>query len=107
MGISVNHSCSDSASAWLVPMIARVARPVAIEATAAGLGLLEDARRVVAEQMETIEDIAAEARARRQELLASGNGHHEDESDDEDAGIEPTSTARPRRRSAAARRRVS
>lgn len=46
-------------------MISRVARPVAVEATAAGMGFFEDARRVVAEQMETIEDIAAEARAPR------------------------------------------
>ena len=107
MGISVTSFLLGLGAAWLVPMIARVARPVAIEATAAGIGLLEDARRIVAEQMETIEDIAAEARARREELLASGNGHHDDESDVEDAGIEAAATARPRRRSAAARRRVS
>jgi hypothetical protein len=108
MGISVTSFLLGLGAAWLVPMIARVARPLAVEATAAGMGLLEDARRVVAEQMESIEDIAAEARARREEILASGNGHHQDEeSDDDDAGMEPATTARPRRRTAAARRRVS
>ena len=108
MGISVTSFLLGLGAAWLVPMIARVARPLAVEATAAGMGLLEDARRIVAEQMESIEDIAAEARARREEVLASGNGHHQDEeSDDDDAGMEPTTTARPRRRTAGARRRVS
>lgn len=107
MGISVTSFLLGLGAAWLVPMIARVARPLAVEATAAGIGLLEDARRVVAEQMESIEDIAAEARARREEVLASGNGHHQDEeSDDDDTVVEPA-TARPRRRTAAARRRVS
>jgi hypothetical protein len=108
MGISVTSFLLGLGAAWLVPMIARVARPLAVEATAAGMGLLEDARRIVAEQMESIEDIAAEARARREEVLASGNGHHQDEeSDDDDTRMEPTTTARPRRRTAGARRRVS
>ena len=108
MGISVTSFLLGLGAAWLVPMIARVARPLAVEATAAGMGLLEDARRIVAEQMESIEDIAAEARARREEVLASGNGHHQDEeSDDDDTGMESATTARPRRRTAGARRRVS
>lgn len=55
-------------AASLVPMISRVFRPLAVEATAAGLGMLEDARRVVAEQLETLEDVVAEARARREHL---------------------------------------
>jgi hypothetical protein len=87
-------------------MIARVARPVAVEATAAGMGFFEDARRVVAEQMETLEDIAAEARARREELAASSNGHHADDDADDDPEAETPSTGRSRRRNAA-RRRVS
>ena len=57
------------AAASLVPLISRVFRPFAVEATAAGLGMLEDARRIVAEKVETLEDIVAEAavsgRARR------------------------------------------
>ena len=106
MGISITSFLLGLGSAWLVPMIARVARPVAVEATAAGMGFLEDARRVVAEQMETIEDIAAEARARREEVAASTNGHHVDDESDDEPGTD-TAATRPRRRSAAARRRAS
>ena len=55
-------------AASLMPVISRVFRPLAVEATAAGMGMLDDARRIVAEQMETLEDIVAEARARRENL---------------------------------------
>src|SRR5437868_1825569 len=58
------------AAAALVPVISRVFRPLAVEAAAAGMGMMEDARRIVAEQMETLEDIVAEARARREHLDA-------------------------------------
>ncbi|HYA09545.1 MAG TPA: DUF5132 domain-containing protein [Gaiellaceae bacterium] len=52
-------------------------RPLAVEAAVAGMGMLEEGRRLAAEQMETLEDIVAEARARREEqLLAETNGHH-------------------------------
>ena len=108
MGLSITSFLLGLGAAWLVPMIARVARPVAVEATAAGMGLFEDARRVVAEQLETLEDIAAEARARREELLiasSNGNGHHVEEESD-DPGSDAGDTPRPRRR-ATARRRVS
>jgi hypothetical protein len=108
MGISVTSFLLGLGVAWLAPMIARVVRPVAVEATAAGIGLVEDARRIVAEQMETIEDIAAEARARREELLAASNGNHHDEEPEEDAGTERVAAeSRPRRRTGAGRRRVS
>lgn len=91
-------------AAWLAPMIARVIRPVAVEAAAAGMGFFDDARRVVAEQIETLEDIAAEARARREDLITAGNGHHEDESVNGDAEAAP---APGRRRGGGSRRRVS
>lgn len=107
MGISVTSFLLGLGTAWLVPMIVRVARPLAVEATAAGMGFFEDARRVVAEQMETFEDIAAEARARREELAASTNGHHTDEESEDDADTDAATTPRSRRRNAAARRRVS
>jgi hypothetical protein len=106
MAISVTSFLLGLGTAWLLPMIARVARPVAVEATAAGMGFFEDARRVVAEQMETFEDIAAEARARREELATSTNGHHADDDADDDPGRETATTGRPRRRNTA-RRRVS
>jgi hypothetical protein len=58
-------------AAIVLPAIARVFRPVAVELTAAGMGLYEEAVRVTSEKMETIEDIVAEARAKREGVLAS------------------------------------
>jgi hypothetical protein len=89
-------------AASLVPLASRVFRPLAVEMTAAGMAFVEDARRVIAEQLETLEDIAAEARARREETMAATNGHHPEPSDDAD---EPAPT-RPRRQTTT-RRRVS
>jgi hypothetical protein len=85
------------AAASLVPVISRVFRPLAVEATAAGLGMMEDARRIVAEQMETLEDIVAEARVRREQVDAEAallTDMAEDSSD------EPVVSGRPRRRAA-------
>src|SRR2546421_9877514 len=53
------------AAASLIPVLSRVFRPLAVEATAAGMGMLEDARRVFAQQMENLEEVIAEAQARR------------------------------------------
>ena len=96
--------------ASLVPMISRVFRPIAVEATAAGMALFDDARRVIAEQMETLEDIAAEARVRREETLgasngAATNGHHA--TDEPEPADEPTGGRARRRGASASRRRVS
>ena len=107
MGISATSFLLGLGAAWLIPMIARVARPGAVEATAAGMGFFEDARRVVAEQIETFEDIAAEARARREDLAAATNGHHVDEESEDEPEEDTATTPRSRRRNAAARRRVS
>jgi hypothetical protein len=63
------------ATALVVPLVTRVFRPLAVEAAVAGMGMVEEGRRLIAEQMETLEDIVAEARARREEVLADGNGH--------------------------------
>ena len=54
--------------AYVAPILTKTFRPLAVEAAAMGLGLFEDVRRIVAEQMENLEDIAAEARARREEI---------------------------------------
>ena len=89
-------------AASLVPLASRVFRPLAVEATAAGMAFVEDARRVIAEQLETLEDIAAEARVRREETQAAANGHQPLE---HEGGEEPA-PARPRRQTAT-RRRVS
>jgi hypothetical protein len=97
-------------AAWVLPSISRFLRPLAVEAAAASLGMFDEGRRVIAEQMETLEDIAAEARARREamnaaagfDLNGSGDGDTPGEAEDS------TPAARGRRRGeAAARRRVS
>src|SRR5262245_54883201 len=97
-------------AAWVLPSISRFLRPLAVEATAASLGMFDDARRVIAEQIETLEDIAAEARARREAMNGAaafdvnGSGDGEAPGDTE----ESTAGTRGRRRGeAAARRRVS
>ena len=76
-------------AACALPALARVIRPVIVEAAVAGMALFEEGRRVVAEQIETIEDIAAEARARREEAIAATNGHHAAEGDELVADEEP------------------
>jgi hypothetical protein len=97
-------------AALVVPLFTRVLRPLAVEAAVAGMGMIDEGRRLVAEQMETFEDIVAEARARREEqLLADGNGHHaevEAAAEVESAGDEPDRVG-PRRRSNGGRRRAS
>ena len=81
------------AAAWLLPVVTRAFRPLAVEMAAAGMGMLEEARRVMAEQMETLEDIAAEARARRDEL-----GSETGSSEEADAAGEAAGAGRARRR---------
>jgi hypothetical protein len=94
------------AAASLMPLVRRAFRPLAIEAAAAGMGMLEDARRVVAEQMETLEDVLAEARARREHLDADAVAASL-EPGAEDTADEPVTAGRVRRRAAngATRRR--
>ena len=104
MGVNAISFLLGIGAAWLAPTIVRVLRPLAVEATAAGMGLFEDARRIAAEQLETLEDIAAEARARREAVLATtnGNGHQVELAEEEPDGDE--TAAAPRRRGAARRR---
>jgi Protein of unknown function (DUF5132) len=92
------------AAASLVPIVSRVFRPLAVEATAAGMGMLEDARRIVAEQFETLEDIVAEARTRREHLDADAVTVSLEQMA-EDTGEEPATAGRARRRANGARRR--
>ena len=94
-------------AALVVPLFTKVLRPLAVEAAVAGMGMIEEGRRLAAEQMETFEDIVAEARARREEqLLAEGNGHHLEAAEVASAEDE---AERPgaRRRTNGGRRRVS
>jgi hypothetical protein len=93
-------------AALVVPLFTRVLRPLAVEAAVAGMGIVEEGRRLAAEQMETFEDIVAEARARREEqLLGESNGHHA-EAVEESAGDEADRVG-SRRRGNGGRRRAS
>ena len=95
------------AAASIIPALSRVFRPFAVEAAAAGLGMLDDARRFASEQIETIEDIVAEAKARREHLDAAAvtaSAMTEPEAA-ETAG--PGVAAPPRRRSNGSGRRRS
>jgi hypothetical protein len=92
------------AAAAIVPLLSRVARPLAVEAAAAGLAMMDGAQRLVAEQAETLEDIWAEARARYEQHAEAGIGvaaaaamDHPDE--------EPAEAGRARRRSNGSGRR--
>jgi hypothetical protein len=88
--------------AWTLPVLVRVFRPVAVQATVVGMGVFDEARRVVAEQAEIMEDILAEARARHEEMAAEGEGEAAAEAE------EAAAPERRRRRHAApSRRRAS
>jgi hypothetical protein len=58
-------------TAAALPLLTRTFRPVAVQLAVAGMGLFEELRRAMAEQMEVLEDIAAEARAKREETLGA------------------------------------
>jgi hypothetical protein len=94
-------------AALVVPLFSRVLRPLAVEAAVAGMGIVEEGRRLLAEQMETLEDIAAEARARREELLAESNGHHVEVATEVAGAGDEADRGGPRRRANAGRRRAS
>jgi len=105
------------AAASLVPLLSRVMRPLAVEVAAAGMGMVDDARRIVAERMEGLEDIVAEARARREHLDADAMAAAVEEPSDLEPEAEdaqesepehPATAGRARRRSnGVARRRAS
>jgi len=89
-------------AAGAVPIVSRAFRPFAVEAAALALTVVDEGRRIVAEQMENFEDVMAEARVRREEVAAAAEGEGEDEGEhsepDAEAGSEAAVVARPRRR---------
>ena len=93
-------------AAVLLPGVTRVIRPILVEAAVAGMALFDETRRAIAEQVESLEDLAAEARARREEVLVTTNGHHVESDDTPTGGDEPQPT-RTRRREGTTRRRTS
>lgn len=95
-------------AALVIPLFTKVLRPLAVEAAVAGMGMVEEGRRLLAEQMETFEDIVAEARARREEqLLAETNGHHAEAAAEVSAEEETDRVVGSRRRTNGGRRRAS
>jgi len=91
-------------AATMLPIVSRAFRPLAVEATAAGMAVAEELRRIGAEQMENLEDIVAEARVRREQLataaeLGDGDEAVHPETGAEEAAEEPV-VRRARRRSA-------
>ena len=93
------------AAASLVPLLSRVMRPLAVEAAAAGMGMVDDARRIVAERMEGLEDIVAEARARREHLDAEAMAAAVEEPSDLEPEAEDAHEAEPEHPAAAGRAR--
>jgi hypothetical protein len=94
--------------AFVLPLLSRVIRPLAVEAAAAGMGFVDEARRVIAEQFEVLEDIAAEAKARREHLVAAAETNGAETNGAEPmAEAEPTPARSRRRGNGAARRHVS
>jgi len=95
---------------YVMPIVSRNFRPLIVEATAVSLGLIEDLRRMLAVQMENLEDIAAEARARREELahdleIGDDEGAEEAEAHPEDVSAPANDGAGARRRASRARSR--
>jgi hypothetical protein len=93
-------------AAWALPVVAKSLRALAVEATAAGMTLVEEGRRILAEKLETLEDIAAEARARREELQAQAEAAQADAEGAEPPGgaeDEEVTAGSPRRRAGARR----
>ena len=96
--------------ALVIPLFSKVIRPLAVEAMAAGLGFVEEGRRLLAEQMEVMEDIAAEARARRETIVTNGNGVAHGIENGVEAGTDAEPAAAPargRRRGNGSRRQTS
>ena len=95
-------------AAWALPLVTRAFRPFAVQVTAAGMGVFDEMRRVVAEQAELMQDIAAEARARREQLVADEELDDDTAHDEQDEGDESPAPERARRRAnGATRRRAS
>jgi len=93
-------------AAAVLPIISKAFRPFAVEAAALGMTVVEEGRRIFAEQMENLEDLAAEARVRREHLAAAMEADGE-EAEHVDAGegvtAEAPAASRTRRRTSKVR----
>jgi hypothetical protein len=89
-------------AACALPSVSRNIRPIVVEAAVSAIGWLEELRRVAAEQIENLEDLAAEVRARREQLAegteAEPVAEAEDDHGETENGAAPPAEPRPRRR---------
>jgi hypothetical protein len=93
-----------------MPVAARILRPLLVEVVAAGMSMAEEASRVMAEQVEVFEDIAAEARAKREAAVAHALAAEEEEMAEpagDHNGDEAATRPRARRREPGSGRRAS
>jgi Protein of unknown function (DUF5132) len=93
-------------AALALPLVTKLLRPLAVEVMATGMGVVDEARRLIAEQMEVMEDIAAEARAKREAQAAQAPAGLDEEvgAVDDEQPAEDAEQPRPRRRPAGLRR---
>jgi hypothetical protein len=107
MAIQLSSFLLGAGAVLVIPLAARVLRPLLVEVVATGMSVADEATRVIAEQMEVMEDIAAEARAKREAAISALAVEDEElggSPGDED-GDEAPSRARPRRRETGGGRR--
>jgi len=83
---------------FALPVLTRIARPLLVEVVAAGMGMVQEATRIVAEQMEHFEDIAAEARAKREAEAARHLEPLDDGAEEPEVSNGEGAAARVRRR---------
>jgi hypothetical protein len=59
-------------AAVALPALGRVIRPIVVEVATAGMALYDETVRIASEGMESIEDVVAEVRAKREAALSTG-----------------------------------
>jgi hypothetical protein len=110
MAIQLGSFLLGAGAVLALPVAARILRPLLVEVVATGMSVAEEASRVVAEQVEVIEDIAAEARAKREAAAAAAIAVEDEDlaeaADDPDENEAP-SRGRSRRGEAGGGRRAS
>jgi hypothetical protein len=110
MAIQLSSFLLGAGAVLVLPVTARILRPLLVEVFAAGMSVADEASRVIAEQVEVIEDIAAEARAKREAAAVAALAIEDEEMAEavgEQDGEEMSRRARPRRREAGGGRRAS
>jgi hypothetical protein len=107
MAIQMGSFLLGAGAVLALPVLTRLFRPFLVEIVAAGMSAVDETTRLVAEQMEALEDIAAEARIKREAAMAESLEPLD--GDETGGGAEEAgpSRVRARRRPAAGGRRTS